>query len=234
MKTFNMTFVLCALLFSTSIFGQNCGYYMPLKQNSGVEMKSFNAKDKPTGSVIQKITTVSEAGGYTVAKIQAENFNEKGKSIGQNIYDVKCNGTSVLIDSKMLLDPKSMESYKDMEMKFTSGDIEVPSNLAVNSTMKDASMAMTVVNNGVTFSEMNIKLLNRKVVSKETITVPAGTFECFKVTYDVAIDMKTMGFPIAIKTKGAEYISAKIGTVKSESYDANGKLVGYNVLSKIL
>jgi hypothetical protein len=80
---------------------------------------------------------------------------------------------------------------------------------------------------------VTMKLTNRTIAAQESVTVPAGTYTCFKMTYDITMEMKTMGFPMTMKMKSIDFYSENVGSVRSEQYDAKGKMLGYNVLSKI-
>jgi hypothetical protein len=75
---------------------------------------------------------------------------------------------------------------------------------------------------------MTINVSNRKVEAVENLTTPAGTFECYKISFDVATKMM-----INVKSKGVEWFAKGIGMVKNETYDSNGKLLGSNVLTSI-
>ena len=68
---------------------------------------------------------------------------------------------------------------------------------------------------------------NKIVVGKETITVPAGTFDCVIVTSDT--DTKMM---IAKHTKSKNWYAKGIGLVKQEDYNKKGKLIGKQVLTQ--
>jgi hypothetical protein len=87
---------------------------------------------------------------------------------------------------------------------------------------------MNVSNQGMTMMNMVTKISNRKVDAMEEITTPAGKFNCAKISYDVETKMMML-----IHMKGIQWISQKVGVVRSESYDQKGKLVGYSVLASI-
>jgi len=230
-KSFLLT-VFSFIITTAYVGAQNCGYYMPMKKNTGVEKKMYAGKDNLTGSYVQKIIDVTTENGFTVSKIETENFDTKGKSLSKSTYNVKCNGTTIMIDAKSLIDPKTLEAYKDMKVTVTSEDFEVPTNPTVGQTLKDGSANITVDNQGMSFATINMKITDRKIVAKENITVPAGTFECMKLTYNVKMQMTTMGFPITIEMKGVEYISSTVGSVKTETYDRSDQLLTYDVLTK--
>ncbi len=228
--------LLSLLLLIASIqigFAQNCGFYFPLETGHGIEMKSYNGGGKPSGSYKQTVKTVTNEGGFTNAELHIENFDAKGKNVGTNDYTIKCNGTTIIIDAQSLLDPKAMESYKDMTVTIEAEDIEIPSQFDINTVLKDAGVQMKVTNQGMEFAMVDVKLNNRKVVAKETVTVPAGTYVCYKMSYDITMEMKTMGFPMTMKMKGIEYLSENAGSVKTEQYDDKGNKMGYSELEKI-
>jgi hypothetical protein len=75
---------------------------------------------------------------------------------------------------------------------------------------------------------MVVNISNRKVLGNETVTVPAGTFNCYKITYDV--ETKLM---FKINTNVVEYINKGVGNVKTETYDKKGKMLSATVLSEV-
>jgi hypothetical protein len=131
------------------------------------------------------------------------------------------------MDMKNFLDPKTMSGFQDMEVTVSGADLEMPGAMQVGQTLKDGDIKMAVNSSGMNIMNLEVKIYNRKVEAIETITTPAGTFECFKVSYDT--EFRTM---FKITAKGTEWISRNVGTVKSEQYDKNGKLTGYTLLSK--
>jgi hypothetical protein len=75
---------------------------------------------------------------------------------------------------------------------------------------------------------MTTKVYNRKVEAIEKVTTEAGTFECYKISYDVFVDGM-----IDFNSKGIEWIARDVGAVRSETYNKNGKLTGYTELIKL-
>lgn len=69
----------------------------------------------------------------------------------------------------------------------------------------------------------------RKSEANKSTTTPAGTFDCFKISYDSEIKAG-----LKMTVKGVEWVAKNIGVVRSESYDKNGKLTGYTVMSALV
>jgi hypothetical protein len=68
------------------------------------------------------------------------------------------------------------------------------------------------------------------VAGKETITTPSGTYECYKITSNMAMQTQ-MGIKMNVNMSSIEWIALKVGTVKSESYNKSGKLMGTTLLA---
>jgi ribosomal protein L11 len=115
-----------------------------------------------------------------------------------------------------------------MEIKVDSKDMMYPTGLAAGQTLPDASITISAGSGGVNLMNMVVNITNRKVAGNESVTVPAGTFDCFKITYDVETK-----FMFKISSTVTEYVSYGVGNVKTETYDKKGKLMGTSLLTEI-
>ena len=66
-------------------------------------------------------------------------------------------------------------------------------------------------------ASIEITITNRQVGSKESITSPAGTWECFKITSNQKILSKVAGMGIPIKMDVTEWYAPGVGVIKTES-----------------
>ena len=115
-----------------------------------------------------------------------------------------------------------------MEMQVEGGSMEMPAIMKAGDILKNGDMKISFASGGMYIMNMTFNISNRKVDAVENITTPAGTFECYKITYDIATKMM-----VNVKTKGIEWYSKGVGLVKSESYSNDGKLLGSNVLASL-
>ena len=143
---------------------------------------------------------------------------------------MKCENGTLFIDMRNYLNQDQMKAFSGYEMKIESTSLETPSNLSVGQQLKDGSFVMTAEGSAMPM-KMTVNITNRKVLAQETITTPAGTFTCYKISSDMAMQTQ-MGININTKFSSIEWITEKAGAVKTESYDKNGKLVGYTLLTK--
>jgi hypothetical protein len=210
------------------ILAQDCPMYFPDVINTQLEYKQYDKKGGLTGSSIQKITDIKKSGNSVEVKVSAESFDAKGKSLGTMQLAARCEGGIYYIDMKNLMGQQSMESYKDMEMKVEGGNLEMPNAMKAGDVLKSGDMKIAFSSGGMTIMNMSFSVTNRKVEAVENLTTPAGTFECYKISYDVATKMM-----VNVKTKGVEWYSKGVGLVKSETYSTDGKLLGSSVLNSI-
>jgi hypothetical protein len=225
MKSLLLSFLLCGLI-GAGMSAQDCPMYYPDQENTQMEYKQYDKKGGLTGSSIQKIISLKKSAGATVAEISSESFDAKGKSLGSAQLTARCEAGIYYVDMKNYMSQQSTESYKDMEMTMEGGNLEMPSGMKAGDLLKDGNLSMSFSSAGMTVMNMTISITNRKVEAVENVTTPAGTFECYKISYDIATKMM-----INMKMKGVEWYARNVGMVKSESYSTDGKLMGSNVLT---
>jgi hypothetical protein len=126
-----------------------------------------------------------------------------------------------------------MAMYKDMEVKADDAFIEYPSTVTDGQSLKDASFKMETYKNGVTYSTINLDQTNRKVIGKESVTTPAGTWECWKITYDSKFKINMGGIGIPMNMQGTEWFAPGFGIVKTEVANKNGKLMGSTMITSV-
>ena len=232
-KTFFVLIIM--LIMGFTVYSQTaCDYYLPFQVGKGQAEQTYNAKNILTGSSEIKITDITTEGAYTVATVHSVSYDAKGKEQGQTDYKIKCNGNKLVFSSESFISPQTINAYKGMDMKIEAEDIEVPSNLSAGMTLPDGKLKMNVSQQGIQITEMTFEFTDRKVEAKQTLTVPAGTYDCFKITFDVNISTSTMGMAINNLTKNIQFYAKNVGVIRTETYDAKGKLLSYSVISKIL
>ena len=216
--------ILLLFLFVTNTHTQStCSTYYPFEEGSSFQITNYNKKGKKETVVNYNITNVTE----TSAMFNTQILDKKGKEITTSNYDIICENDLVSIDFKSMMSPDLFSQYKNIDMDFEGTNIELPNNLSVGQTLKDAEMKMTMNMSGIKMN-LGINIINRKVEAQESITTPAGTFDCYVITYDTEMKMglKRIG-------KNKEWIAKGVGLVKSENYNKKGKLISYSELTQI-
>ncbi|MFW6248819.1 MAG: hypothetical protein ACOC4J_03515 [Bacteroidota bacterium] len=221
------------LFFALTVSAQDCSFYIPLEEGKGFQYENYNKKDKFQSKNDIEIVAVGKVTNGTEAIMAAKSYDKKDKLLFEGEYGIICTGNELLIDMQSLINPAMMEGFSDMEVSISSMDIVIPENPKIGDKLPDAEMEIKVNTGDMTISEMVISMKNRVVEARETITTPAGTFDCIKLTYENHMDTKAMGISRNVVTKVSEYYAPEVGNVKSEFFDQKGNLDSYNLLVEI-
>jgi len=228
MKTRQIFFV---FFLSIGMFGivaaQDCGYYT-LSKGMVFGYQNLDAKGKVTGTMRTTCLDVNKLGAALIYKVKSEYTDAKNSNQSTHEYEMRCEDGMFYVDMQNFVDPKSMESFKDMEVTVNSKDMMYPAGLTSGQSLPDASITISAASGGISLLNLLVNITNRKVAGTEAVTVPAGTFQCFKITYDV--ETKLM---FKINTTVAEYINMGAGNIKTETFDKKGKLIGSTVLTEL-
>jgi hypothetical protein len=210
-------------------YSQDCQMYFPAEEGTEIEIQNFNQKDKLAGSTIQKVLSKQVEGNNVSVTIGHQSFDEKGKELGTGEYNIRCEDGTFYLDMRNYLDEQALSAYQDMELEVEARDMEFPNDMDVGKSLPDASITVRVkADNNLPVFTMTVFITSRKVEAKEQITTPAGTFDCYKMTFDM--DTKML---MRIQAKGIEWIAKDVGMVRSESYNKKGKLQEYSILSNL-
>lgn len=223
-----------SLLFNTIIFclftvfgysQSGCSKYYPMKEGTSFQYTNYDKKGKVSGYLDYKVSNVHDSGGNTTATFEISMKDKKEEHIMDSSYDISCNGSGVIIDYKSMSNAQMLKQFENFEYEISGTDIDLPNNLSVGQKLKDGNMNMKI-SMGITM-EMKVTIKDREIVGKETITTPAGTFECYIMTSTLEIDMMKI-----MESSSKQWIAEGVGMVKQESYDKNGKLTNNTMLTK--
>ena len=206
---------------------QPCEGFFPMNKGSIMETTTFNEKGKSQTVSTITIQDIVSTGNGVKLSIHADIVDEKGKSVSSADYDAKCSNGSFSIDMKSMLSPEQLKSSKDMTVTIDADDIVYPLDFTVGEMLKDAHLKMNVSMNNMNMPGTTIDITNRKIEGKETITTPAGSFECLKISSNIKI--KNI---IGYEMKSIEWISKGNGVIRTESYRGD-KMKGYSLLTKL-
>ncbi len=200
----------------------NCSKFYPMEEGTTMQMTLYDKKNKPSGVIDY---TVKEAGDDK-ATMAFEMHDEKGELLSSSEYHIVCKEDGVSIDFSSLMSPALMEQYKDVEVDMTGTELILPNNLGVGQTLPDADVLMNIKMTPINM-KMTSKMFNRKVVSQESLTTPAGTFDCYVITFDSETKMG-----VKISSSGKLWLAEGVGMVKQETYNKKGDFAGATILTE--
>jgi len=128
------------------------------------------------------------------------------------------------MDMKMLIPSTQQEQMGDMSAMGTVSFIQYPITINEGDRLNDASFAADFASSSGLKGNISITVTNRKVVAKESVTTPAGTWDCLKITYHSKMILK-IGFGIPVNTDVTEWYAPGFGVVKTESGGGSTEII---------
>jgi hypothetical protein len=198
--------LLFCLAVTARLFAQDCSQYVYMRQGKTIETTTYNQGGAVMSKNEARVLDVSTSNGTTTANVETERFDKDGQSKGKKTLSFKCNGGTFYFD---------MSSMGSDNMKFSASNMEFPANMQVGDHLKDVEIK-TQMSRGGTTREMTMKIINRTVVGKESVTTPAGTWDALKITYQSKIDMPGMPAGMGGAQTSTEWYVPNFGTVQWE------------------
>ncbi|HEA29256.1 MAG TPA: hypothetical protein ENH91_04570 [Leeuwenhoekiella sp.] len=229
MKTniLNTAFFLFSLLtFTPTIFAQNnCSKFYPTKIGKTLIIHQFDKRDKLATITSYTVKDVAQDENGTILTIAMRLIDGKDEEELTNVeFKAICTGNTTKIDPESLLAPGIFDQYKNMDYSITGNGLSIPNELHVGENLADGDVTMAI-DTGIMKINATILMTNRKVQAKEKITVPAGMFDCYKIT---STNSFKMGMTQTNLT--TQWIAEGIGMVQEETRKPNGRLVSRSIL----
>ena len=206
---------------------ENCSQYYPMSKGTKYTLSTYDKKGTEVKQSINEIIDFSESGNASRATIQTTLKDLKKNEDFTATFHVTCEGDKITLDINDMLQ-KQMESEmegKDVTVVIEGTDPVYPNNLEVGQSLPDVRSDIKISSGSANFN-FHVYSTNRKVVGKEKVTTPAGTFDCVVITMDN--DIKTL-LPKSGSSKS--WMAEGVGMVKQEDYNKSGKLTESQVLT---
>ncbi len=226
MKKIFLLSVFSLLVFAFTGLAQECTYFFPMEEGSLIELRHYDKKAKVSGTTRQEIIDKKTAGGAVSITIKNTFFDEKGEELMTSDLTMECKDGVFTFDMDNYLNDEMIRGIGDIEFTIEGDNLEFPAKMSPGDQLKEGTIKLIVPE--MSMMNMTTKVYNRKVEAREKVTTEAGTFECYKITYDIYTDAM-----IDINMKGIEWIAQDVGAVRTESYNKKGKLIGYTELIKL-
>lgn len=203
----------------------DCDSYFANKPGTVLNLTEYNNKQQETGRTTH---TVKSHSGQTTT-IHVLTIDSKGKQLVNTDYTVTCDGNEVVADQKKIVASTVAANMTDpnVSTEVRGENARTPVKLTVGQELPGNEIDIDVKSSGINMT-VKVKTTNRKVAGAESITVPAGTFDCIVITADT----ETMAL-VPKKSSTKSWMAKGIGLVKMETYDKKGKLEKVQVLTSV-
>jgi hypothetical protein len=224
-----------------SLMAQNCDYMRKYKKGTKFQMISYDRKGRPlphdTTQFSEIIDKVPTADGWEL-QYGANVADKYGNVEKKIVFRTYCKNGEYILDTRQTMQSNLNTVQEDSTQNNNDplkGSVTITGepcryvNVEVGNNQPDALLEMTSSIGKATLIKVKSRSFNRKVVGIETITTPAGTFECYKITFDweTKIFFTRTGNSI-------EYWNRDYGQVKVTSYNSKGKVLYSTELSKFI
>lgn len=226
----SVIFILLVFTFMTTktLIAQDCDFYFPVEKGTKIETTDYDKKGKVTGVGTSTVIENLQVGNAQVVKVSVSYKATDNETPYQAEYSVKCENGEFYVNMNNFLDKNALAGYKDMDITVDAEQMTMPANLKPGQVLGNGRVTAKIANSGVNLMTINTLITNRKVVGNESVTTPAGTFECVKITYDIETKMM-----FKVNMSCAQWYSKNVGVVKTENYDKKGKLETSQMITKI-
>jgi len=227
MKQYFILFLVVVFAAQTSNAQSSCSTYYPLVDGANFQYTNYDKKGKEEGQINYTVTNVESSGDNVSATMMMEMVDKKGNTYTSD-YNMACEGNVVKIDFKSLMNEQMLSQMGDVEMDISGTDVELPNSLSVGQELPDANMQLKMKMGGAINMNTNVETINRKVEKQESVTTPAGTFDCYVIYSETKTKMMMTNQTFPSRT----WLAEGVGMVKQESYNKKGKLMGSMLLTQ--
>lgn len=211
-----LLFLFIAAILAGNLDAQSCNGYYYMQNNKTITMTLYNGKGKENGKYVYKVSDVKTNGGTTTSKVESQVMDDKGKTIGGSVANMKCTGGVYMADMKVMMPPQQAGQMKDMDAN-SEFYLEYPVAMNVGDALKDGSFSADMSGTNGMPMTLEMSITDRKVVSEETVTTTAGSWKCYRITHTDKLRTKVAGMGIPFTLNTTEWFAPGFGIVRSES-----------------
>lgn len=219
----SLVILIAVLVLTPSIAQNNCSQFYPREVGKTHVIHQLDKRERLSTIVEYTVTDVTSNGMSIAMNLK----DKRNRPITSSSFNAICaSGTTRLDPASVMV--AQMQQYDGMEYEITGDDISIPNTISVGETLPDASVTMKV-DAGMMNITTTVTMTNRRVASQESVTTPAGTFDCYLITYSNNLSMGALNKSYSSK----QWIARGVGMVKEETRKANGNLMTKSILQSI-
>lgn len=215
-----------------TMIAKSCNDFIWFKEGSFIAFETRAMNEKLIQKSKMTVKRIRHEGGITIASVQAS--DDKGNDFEM---EYKCIGDKMYMDLGAMMREAMKKAgqigsnkeemnkvFGKTEIGFTDGFMSFPKKMYVGQELDPVTISIKTSPTPQTTMEIIATQHNRKVVDKEKIVTPAGTFDCLKLSAQLSSSMKIMGMNRKLPTSTEHtWFAPNIGVVKQVNYNAKGK-----------
>ncbi|PHR90402.1 MAG: hypothetical protein COA80_16375 [Leeuwenhoekiella sp.] len=197
-----------------------------LEEVSNLTYTTFNTEHQITSETFYEVTSAFNTLNGKKAVLMA---NEKPLEdpLNTTYNSIEQDASGMTLNIRNIIPAFMFDSYSNMQINLASGDFQVPLSFHEDQQLSNLRLKISASITPITHT-IEYTLKERRVVKKETVNTPAGTFEC------LVIESKTHFLPKSDKDgTSRQWFAPGIGLIKQVHYDENGTMTGMTLLTGI-
>ncbi|MBO8465698.1 MAG: hypothetical protein IAB93_06860 [Bacteroidetes bacterium] len=245
-----------ALLAPALLFAQGKMEKAPVAQEEGTVLEYMTTdKDGKTNLTKQEVISVKDEGGKRIVRIKDLSLTpEETEGIPQELYDNIGTMTYGITENMWYIDLigyiSNMLKASMTVIENEAGVDEMPEDFDFNVDIGESENPVFPISmkpgDALSLKPIKIKIKisiismsseitfdRYECTGRETVTVPAGTFDTYIIEEEITNKAKAFGISNKEKEYSKTWYAPGIGNVKSQTLDKKGRVVSESVLNSI-
>lgn len=216
----------------TSDWDDNEPYYA-LKKGAVITYTIYDGKGRVQGYNKSEILDITRTKNGVNAVVSVSMTDTKGRVQNGGTVSMRAQKGNFYVNLLDMIPPKGLEGA-DFDAQMSGNDMTIPTKLSPGQPLPDAQaslkMKMKSAEGAFDMPPMEFLVFNRRAVRAESVDTPMGKFVCFKIKQSMSVEYPLIGTQ---QGTSISWIGKGMGMVKSEYYDAKGKLTSRILLTGI-
>ncbi|MDD3309658.1 MAG: hypothetical protein PHY69_06855, partial [Dysgonamonadaceae bacterium] len=179
-KVLFLAFMFCA----SFILNAQLAYFP--SEGTVLTYHNLDKKGKIESKIVYKVESVKQSGENADVTYFVESYGKKDELVFKDRITFKKEGDKLFFDMSNFVNKGAFQQNGEIPatVEIEGNSLEVPINGTAGQSLPDANMTIAS-DMGFVKLKMTTNIVNRKVDDIEDLTVPAGTFNCMKISGDV-------------------------------------------------
>lgn len=242
----SLRFLLAGLgLAATPALAQNlpaidCAHPFGLYDNMEMVYQLQDARGKATGTIRNRVVSLGSEQNKkqtittNTVLLKSGLYDTKNKLLRLQDLTFRCRQDTSFTDGAAELNPETLRSFRDRRFAYAPVPLAWPNQPTVGSELPGGGITVQVSSTAVDIAQVYTTVRKRRVTGTESVTTPAGTFQCYKVEAErESATAARADMVMRNVVRVVDYYSPAVGLVKSEVYDKKGKLEQVRLLAAI-
>ena len=207
--------------------------FVPSEEGTALMYVNRDKKGNIVSRSVQTVTGVAETAEGTVITINDKTLDADGKplisdtsAMSDITVRIRISGDKVIfpmqnLDQLIAEIKESILGNDDIDFTVAMDEICYPLHPQAGQQLETVHISISLTAYDQQFDIIKITIKDRSITGRETVTVPAGTFDCWTVS-ETEVTKTPIG--MGTTTQSVTWYAEGIGEVKSQTLNKRGKL----------